>query len=323
MSDAPASSREPVRPSIRTRRASVSSPVARAVVTPERAGVYAATALAAHPELAHLGASFGLHLETFEAAPDLSTRAADLLLAHGAAVGDAAALALVQPLLQAQTALAHARLHSRLPLDEAVQRAREHLVPASHAERKPAIAAYRGDASLAAFVRVVATRLLLEVYPRTPEEVNLEEAVLRGPKHRNRDLRANPDLLALRRRRGDSFHAAFAQAEAALEARPRALLRYALCEELTAAEIGLVYGVHSSTVARWLGEASEALQAHLLGALELDPKERSAIEAALDKQLDAALSRVLDPTLVEDLDEEEPAADDATAEGSVPPSSRP
>ncbi len=322
MSDAPASTPESARPSIRTRRASISAPVARAVVTPDRARVYVEAALAAHPQLGHLGASFGLHLETFEAAPDLTSRAGDLLVAHGAAVGDATALGLLEPLLRAQTTLAHARLHSRLPLDEAVQRVQEHLAPPTHAEHKAAVAAYRGDASLEAFVRVVATRLLLEIYPRTPEEANLEEAVLRGPKHRNRDLRANPELLALRRRRGDSFHAAFAKAEAALEARPRALLRYALCEELTAEEIGLVYGVHHSTVARWLGEASETLTALLLEHLELDPKERPAVEAALDKQLEAALSRVLDPTLGTDLDDEDPPGDEdePSAEDDPPPS---
>lgn len=310
MSDAPASTSEPTRPSIRTRRASISSPVARASITPERARVYVDAALAAHPQLAHLGASFGLHLETFEAAPDLTSRAGDLLVAHGAAVGDAAALALLEPLLRAQTTLAHARLHSRLSLDEAVRRVQEHLAPASHAEHPAAVAAYRGDADLEAFVRVVATRLLLEIYPRTAEEANLEEAVLRGPKHRNRDRRANPDLLALRRRRGDSFHEAFAKAEAALEARPRAILRYALCEELTAEEIGLVYGVHHATVARWLEEASETLSAQLLSHLELEPKERATVETALDKQLEVALSRVLDPTLGDDLDEEEPPADE-------------
>lgn len=322
MSDAPASTPEPARPSIRTRRASISSPVARAVVTPERARAYVEAALAAHPQLAQLGPSFGLHLETFEAAPDLTSRAGDLLIAHGAAVGDAAALALFVPLLRAQTTLAHARLHSRLPLDEAVRRVQEHLAPATHAEHPAAVAAYRGDASLEAFVRVVATRLLLEVYPRTPEEAQLEEGVLRGPKHRNRDLRANPELLALRRRRGDAFHTAFAEAEAALEARPRAILRFALCEELTAEEIGLVYGVHHATVARWLAEASETLASQLLSRLELDAKERVAVEAALDKQLEASLSRVLDPTLGEDLGEDEPAADEP-ADDDAPPSSGP
>lgn len=306
MTDAPASTPEPARPSIRARRASISSPVARAAVTPERARGYADAAVARHPELLHLGASFALHLETFEAAPELTSRAGDLLIAHGVAVGDAAALGLFEPLLHAQTDLAHARLHSRMPLDEARRRVHEHLAPATHAEHPAAVAAYRGDASLEAFVRVVATRLLLEVYPRTPEEANLEEAVLRGPKHRNRDLRANPDLLALRRRRGDAFHEAFAKAEAALEARPRAILRYALCEELTAEEIGLVYGVHYATVARWLDDASETLAAQLLTHLELDAKERPAVEAALDKQLEAALSRVLDPTLGEDQGEEPP-----------------
>ena len=90
------------------------------------------------------------------------------------------------------------------------------------------------------------------------------------------------------------FRQAFAQAVRTLEARERALLRLHFVEGDTLERLGLVYGVHRSTVTRWVAVARATALSRtrkaLAEALEATPSEITSLLRAAGSGLDASIS---------------------------------
>lgn len=87
------------------------------------------------------------------------------------------------------------------------------------------------------------------------------------------------------------------EACAALEPRLRAALRMHLVDELTIDPIGVAYGVHRATAARWIQRAKDELAAdthrRLRAVLALTATELDRVAALVSSQLDVSRSQLL------------------------------
>ncbi len=217
--------------------------------------------------------------------------ASDLYLACACARGDATAIAELDRLLSAQVAIVFAKVRPRCGLDEAKQLVRTRLLVAEVGEL-PRIALYGGRGALAHWVRVTASRTLLNAATAQPKEDELSESML-GKMH---DASATDAEGALVKERfGGALKDAFAKAAALLTARERTLLRYATCDDLTVDEIGALYGVHRATAARWVSAAREALESKLRAILrdelQIAPDDMKSVVRVMAGAIDLSLSR--------------------------------
>lgn len=223
-----------------------------------------------------------------------TARVEDLYLACGCARGDATALAAFEAYLSEVDA-AHRRVRVPISLDEAKQQVRTRLLVADDAESGPRIARYRGAGDLRGWVRVAATRHLLNVATRlAPDEKGtpdaLEDAAAAG---------SDPELAFFRERYGKDFKLAFERAVGELSARERALLRQSICDRASIDAIGEAHGIHRATAARWVAAARDALQKNVRRALrELCKMNDDDVESALrimGSAIELSVSRLLGP----------------------------
>ncbi len=216
---------------------------------------------------------------------------ADLSLSFAALAGHPPAVDRVQAIVSQELRVAMTRIRSTLSLDEAAQRVTTKLLLPD--EGPPRLALYRGEGELRAWVRVVATRLLLNAATRGPKERPLDEHVLDVVGDGGDD----PELLYIKQLYRSELKEAFAQGVSVLSSRERALLRFAIIDALTVDEIGRLYDVHRATAARWVTAAREALEKATLGALRLrwrvDEAQLRAIVGLVKSQLDLSITRVL------------------------------
>jgi len=154
------------------------------------------------------------------------------------------------------------------------------------------LAAFRGEGSLAGFVRVVAARVLVNALEKKTEDVLAESMV---------ELAASSGSPedALRDAEGRTrVKRAFEDAVAELDERDRALLRYTLIDGASIDAIGSLYGVHRATAARWLEAAKESLGRAMRRALDRSgtvPRDRAdAIHSSVVSRVDLSLARVLE-----------------------------
>jgi RNA polymerase sigma-70 factor, ECF subfamily len=172
-------------------------------------------------------------------------------------------------------------------IDDAVQKLRAHALVAEGGQA-PRIARYGGLGPLPAWLSVVAARLFLrEARRRSPAP---------GPGAPLPDdaldrLMESPELEAYRKEGRPAVKAAFQRAVASLQERHRTLLRLSVLDGLNGEQIGSLYGVNRSSVARWLQQCRTELG---------DAMRRELGEAGLDSligdlvsQLDLSLDRVL------------------------------
>jgi RNA polymerase sigma-70 factor (ECF subfamily) len=155
------------------------------------------------------------------------------------------------------------------------------------------LASFRGEGSLAGFVRVVAARVLVNALEKKTEDVLAESmfelATASGsPEDALRDAEGR-----------DRMKRAFEAAVAELDERDRALLRYTLIDGASIDALGSLYGVHRATAARWLEAAKESLGRAMRRAL-VDagalPRDRAdAVHASVVSRVDLSLARVLGP----------------------------
>ncbi len=220
-------------------------------------------------------------------------RPSDLYLACACAEGEQTAVATFR-----QTYLPKIRaalINIGLPnlVDDIGQEVLASLLVAEPGEQ-PAIGKYLGRGELAAWVQVTAVRM----------------ARRRNKKHRRERLtdddylfdRALPDgdreLHGLKDKYREQFKTAFQQAFAQLESRERNVMRYELCAGLNIDQIGVLYGVHRSTVARWRADCRKKLlrltrkaftEVHQVSSNEFD-----GIVRLIESQLEVSLPRLLD-----------------------------
>ncbi|NOU33283.1 MAG: hypothetical protein HOO96_35750 [Polyangiaceae bacterium] len=250
----------------------------------------------AHPTLASLEPGFVDHVRTLGVSQDVSAeRAADLLLAFACSIGNGSALGLFERLLETEVARAHARVRPAIATDEARQLVRERLLVAGP-DAPARIATYRGEGALGPFVRIVATRLLLNLKTRAPDEVALEASFIETSAAGGGTSRGNPEFLAFRNQYAEGFREAFRETVHSLDARERALLKYAMCDDLRVEDIGLIYGVHKATAARWVSQARARLEKRFRAAVKdrcnLSEAEVASVARAVQSQLDLSLSRL-------------------------------
>lgn len=154
------------------------------------------------------------------------------------------------------------------------------------------LASFRGEGSLAGFVRVVAARVLVNSLEKKTEDVLADSMVELA------ESSGSPED-ALRDAEGrDRLKRAFEAAVTELDERDRALLRYTLIDGASIDALGSLYGVHRAT-ARWLEAAKEslgrAMRRALDGAGSLSRDRADAIHASVVSRVDLSLARVLGP----------------------------
>jgi RNA polymerase sigma-70 factor (ECF subfamily) len=107
----------------------------------------------------------------------------------------------------------------------------------------------------------------------------------------------DPELSAIKERFREQFHNAFAVAIQTLTDRDRTLYRMHLVDGLTLEQIGKVYGVHHTTVLRWLNVARarvlEEAKSLLRAGLQVSSGEFDSIARLLMDEVDLNISLVL------------------------------
>jgi RNA polymerase sigma-70 factor (ECF subfamily) len=170
---------------------------------------------------------------------------------------------------------------------------RQRLLVAPASGGPPRIATYSARGSLAAWVRVVATRETARLLPVARRELAAGDDELAG-------LIAtddSPELGYIKRLYRSEFKLAFAAAVEALEDRERLLLRQHALDGLGIDQLSALHGVHRATAARWLEAAREAVlagtQKELVARLGISRTELASIVRLIRSQLDVSLPRLL------------------------------
>jgi RNA polymerase sigma-70 factor (ECF subfamily) len=219
--------------------------------------------------------------------------ASDLYLACGCALRDPRALEAFERLFLAKIPAYVAQLS--LPptaVDEVRQTLAEKLLVAS-GERAPKIGDYAGRGALDAWMRIAAIRSALSQVRREknflPLQDNSDGEVLTP--------RFDPEIEMIKVRHRVDFEKALREALASLEPRDRNVLRLHFLDGLGIGEIGVVYGVHRTTVSRWLALAQakvlENTRQLLRERLRLDPRECESLLGVVASHLDVTLHSLL------------------------------
>lgn len=185
--------------------------------------------------------------------------------------------------------------YSRLDASEIAQLARVHLLTRRD-EGEPRLLQYAGRGSLASWIRVVAGRLAL----------NAERAEGRRPSSHEEFCepiaQSTPEVALLRAERQDRFAQAFREAYRARDGDERLVLKRYFLGGCTLAELGAELGVHTSTAARRVTGAREALlqdfHRRLQAAVDNDEAEAGQLLEILRSRLalsDAALLQTTEP----------------------------
>lgn len=248
-------------------------------------------ATAAWPAIAMPRQRFVEHVQTqLRAGHELaSLRADDLYLACACAAGDPAAVAAFHHAFRPDVERLVRRW--RLPHglgDDVVQALWERLLVGA----PPRIAGYNGRGQLRSWVRMAASRLLVDLArQRVPEADPMADlASLLEP---GSDLQ----LAVIKANLAAPVRTAIEQAVAALEPRERSLLRYRFIHGLGVDEIAELYGLHRVSASRALTRAREALHGGLRAAIAartgLEGSDADSVVRLCWSRLELSLDRIL------------------------------
>ncbi len=220
---------------------------------------------------------------------------AELVLAWACGKGHPIALKIFEAEFISRTDAVLRRLDSDPAfVDEAQQRLRARLL-VSDGETAPRVAAYAGRGPLIGWVRVAAARVGLGFLRETKrgekrDELLWADAVLFPGG-------APTDLEYLKQRYASVLTKGLKQACAELEDRERAVLRMYFVEGLNIDKIGVVYGVHRATVARWISKTkaslTERMHAVMVAQAAIPPEELESIDRLVRSQLEISLGGLL------------------------------
>lgn len=153
----------------------------------------------------------------------------------------------------------------------------------------PRITQYSGRGPFGGWLRMIATRCLLDL-----------QRARTGHKARELDspsVPTDPELDYLKLRYAGEFKQALEAALSQLDARQITLLKLSFIEQVPASVIGVMYSVSGRSVQRWLAELRETLLAatreNLRSRLGLSPSELDSLLGLVDSQLQVSLYRVL------------------------------
>jgi RNA polymerase sigma-70 factor (ECF subfamily) len=233
-------------------------------------------------------------LERSDPATPLSRlHVADLLLACACARGRPEAIAAFHAAFDAGIAATLARA-SQLgsDADDLRQLVDVHLFVAEGGAI-PRIADYRGIGSLRTWVRVVATRLLINSGRRK----NARHDPLTSRVERELDDGGDLELDWLKERYRSAFRAALTESLAELAPSDRSLLRLCVVGGLSATGVASIYNVHRATAKRWIArvrrDVLEATRARILASLRVDALELDSIMGLIGSRLEASVRRCL------------------------------
>ena len=181
-----------------------------------------------------------------------------------------------------------AEAHDLAP-GELVQQVRTRLLVGEGAS-PPRIGLYAGRGPFSAWLRMVAKRValdLLRARGATRAERELEHPA----------VATDPELDYLKLRYASEFKVSLEDALSELSARQVTLLKLSYLEQLSPSAIGVMYGVSSRTVQRWLAELKDdvlrRVRKGLKARLALSPSELDSLLRLMQSQLQVSLHRVL------------------------------
>ncbi len=224
---------------------------------------------------------------------------ADLYIAFAALSGVPGAVARLRKLYASEITYAYNRIRpAGLTAEDAEQMVWERLLttPAGRAAAEPSarLASYSGRGRLNVFVRVTATRLLINA---ARDRVEGRRIVAAHEAAMATAMAATPagqlDML-IEQEYQTAFLTAVKAAVGKLRTRQRMLLRCQFTQQLSIDEIGTMYGVHRATAARWLGDIRQQILAetrrHLRNQLGLSSDAVESILKHPHRSLDQSLS---------------------------------
>jgi RNA polymerase sigma-70 factor (ECF subfamily) len=158
---------------------------------------------------------------------------------------------------------------------------------------KPAgIAGYRGKGPLRGWVRITATRELIRHKKKQARYVDADRSL-----DRLLTSGIDPQLEALKAEYRNEFAIALREAIDVLNAEDRTLLRQQIVDDMSIDEVGVAFGVHRATAARWLNRARAALVAathqRLAERLDLPVDQIESVIRLVQSKLDASVIRYL------------------------------
>lgn len=249
-------------------------------------------ASAQHPDIALAWGDYRAHARSLRA--DGKLHLEDLFVACACAKGDAAALRCFErEVLTAADAAVRGLDGSPGFVDEVRQRVRAKLLVGSP-DQPPRIAEYAGRGALVAWVTVSAVRTGLSLLRETK----------RAEKYAGdgwAEALALPDtgdveIDYMKNRYREQFTSGLIEACGKLPARDRTILRLHFVDGLNIDQIGVIYGVHRATVARWIAKSRTALltstRQFLTEHLAVPPSELSSFDRLVRSQLDVSLGEL-------------------------------
>jgi RNA polymerase sigma-70 factor (ECF subfamily) len=226
-----------------------------------------------------------------------ATRGPDLYLACASAKGNSRAITILERdfLRDIPSAVARLRL-SKSTVDEIQQLVREKLL-LGRGDAEPKIADYAGRGPLDNWVRVVAMRTALSFMRSRSGEPYMDDALADRAVANMPAGSGDPELDIVRARYEGDFKAALEGVLSRLPAQDRTVLRLHYVDGLNIDQIGGIYRVHRSTVARWIAKTRERLLADakqvLMTQLKLTTKEFQSLMTAMQSQLHLSIHRFL------------------------------
>jgi RNA polymerase sigma-70 factor (ECF subfamily) len=218
----------------------------------------------------------------------LEQRVSDLYLACACGLGDPQAIAVFESLYFDEVDAVATRLNRKgARADDLRQQIRERLFLGS-AEAPPKVTSYSGDGDLRSWVRVVSMRAVLNLTRGGEKERADESVLLMVP-----DLADDPELGFMKRLYKAEFDAAVSDGLRALSLRERNVLKYVVADGLSTLAVGTIYGVHRTTIKRWLAEAQQrfvgAVRDAMMRRLRVSRAELESILRLVQSRIDLRL----------------------------------
>jgi RNA polymerase sigma-70 factor (ECF subfamily) len=218
---------------------------------------------------------------------------AEMLLAQACGRGDDRAIGRFRKRFAAVVESVRVCFRSRAPSSDELWSDLDRRLFVREGDRPARIGEWSGRSELGASVKVVTARLMLNrldsAKPETPTEDVLFETLLVTDQ--------TPELAVASSERRAVMKGLFERAARELSARERRVLRLAFTEGMTIDDIGALHGVHRSSAARWIKEASSSLSKEVMrlarAELRLSPNELENWARGVEGSIDLSLARFL------------------------------